>query len=99
MLDPTSKTADKLPEDPPRPQPLPPAPPASDQSIEFEFSVSNIQFRFKGPSHRAAQSIQHGFQQSLNGLLNTQRVVLAEPEALPALPAAYVVDTPPAAPP
>jgi hypothetical protein len=63
--------------------------PPVEQPVEFKFSLTGLSFEYKGPSHRAGQALQHGLQQSLNGLMNTQRVVLAEPEALPALPITY----------
>ncbi len=58
----------------------------ADQSVEFEFSLTGLNFRYKGPSHRVGSALQNGLQQSLNGLMNTQRVVMAEPDSLPALP-------------
>jgi hypothetical protein len=69
--------------------------PPSDQSIEFEFSLTGLNFRFKGPSHRAGQALHQGLQQSLTGLMNTPRIVMTEPDALQALPVTPYTPTPP----
>jgi hypothetical protein len=54
------------------------------EQMEFEFSLTGLKFKFKGPSSRVGQALQSGLQQSINGLLNTQRTVLTAPAALPA---------------
>ena len=37
-----------------------------DQSIEFEFSLTGLSFRYKGPSYRVGQALQNGYQRESN---------------------------------